>query len=70
MKFGGSWTAMNGKNWKTTVAGLAEAVLLEFAAEMFIDNMDWKKRSVILTLAVARAVAGYFAKDRDVSGVA
>lgn len=59
---------MLSKNWKTTLAGLAEAILLELSAEMLFE-LDWKKRAVVVTLAVARAVAGFLAKDRDVTGI-
>lgn len=57
------------KNWKTTVVGIGEAVMLQLSAEALFD-LTWKQRGFVITLAVLRATFSYLAKDKDVTGAA
>jgi hypothetical protein len=54
---------MKGRNWKTTLLGLGEAIFIELTAEALFDLTD-TQRALVITFAVLRATFGYFARDR------
>jgi hypothetical protein len=53
------------RNWKTTLLGLLAAVIIALQPLLDQGEVTWKS----LLLAAAIAALGYFAKDKDVSGV-
>ena len=52
------------KNWKTTLLGLGEAVMLELTAESLFD-LTWEQRRLVLGMGILRACFGYFARDKE-----
>lgn len=50
------------RDWKTTLIGLCEAIVLELSAEMLFE-LTPKQRAWVITLAVLRATFGFFARD-------
>lgn len=54
------------KNWKTTAFGALAAVVIAIAPIMQTGEVSW----TAVLLAALVAAFGYFAKDKDVTGVA
>jgi len=52
-------------NWKTTILGILAAIMIAVAPLIQTGQVDWKA----VALAAAVALFGYFAKDKDVTGV-
>lgn len=50
-------------DWKTTLLGVAEAIVLELSAEALFD-LTPGQRAWMISLAVLRATFGFFARDR------
>ena len=53
------------KNWKTTVLGALLAIVIAVAPIIQTGVIDWKA----VGIAALVALIGYFAKDKDVTGV-
>lgn len=52
-------------NWKTTLAGVLASIMIAIAPLIQTGTIDWKA----VIIAVFVAAFGYFAKDKDVTGV-